>query len=355
MNIPTRMRAVQFARHGRGLEVYEVVDNAPVPVPAADEVLVRVHYGALNRLDDWVRIGWPGIGLPLPHIPGSDFSGEIAAQGESVAGWAKGQRVTANNALWCGHCPACAQGRTNQCDAFGILGESRSGVMSEYVALPARNLIEVPKGYDLRQAAAASLTYLTAWHSLVVKGRLQLGERVLVVGAGGGVNVAAQQIAALCGAEVFVVASTVAKAARALAAGADWAHDRSASADWVGAVKAATQGQGVHMVVDNVGAATMQDSLRSLARGGRVVTVGGTSGYDASFPLGPFFMRHLSIVGSTMGTQADYRKVMQLVFQGRLQPVIDRVVTPRQYAEAMRRMQRNRQYGKIVVDLQNWE
>ncbi len=349
------MRAVQFARHGLGLEAYEVVDDVPVPVPAADEVLVRTRYGALNRLDDWVRIGWPGIGLSLPHIPGSDFSGEIAAQGASVSGWTVGQRVTANNALWCGRCPACAQGRTNQCEAFGILGASRPGVMSEYVAVPARNLIEVPPGYDLRQAAAASLTYLTAWHSLVVKGRLELGERVLVVGAGGGVNVAAQQVAALCGAEVWVVASTAAKAARALAAGADWVHDRSANADWVGAVQAATQGRGVHMVVDNVGEATLQDSLRSLAPGGRVVTVGGTSGPAVSFPLDAFFGRHLSILGSTMGTQADYQAVMPLVFQGRLQPVIDSVVPPRRYAEAVRRMQQNRQYGKIVVALQDWE
>ena len=156
MNIPTRMRAVQFARHGWGLQVYEGVDSAPVPVPAADEVLVWVHDGVLNRLDDGVRIGWPGIGLPLPHISGSDFNGEIAAKGENVSGWAKGQRVTARNALWCGHCPAWAQGRLSQCEAFGILGESRSGVRSEYVALSAASAPAI--GQDCGRLAKPGVT-----------------------------------------------------------------------------------------------------------------------------------------------------------------------------------------------------
>ncbi len=349
------MRALQFARHDPDPDVYEVVNNAPVPVAGADEVIVRVRYGALNRLDDWVRIGWPGIGLALPHIPGSDFSGDVVWVGEDVSGWHLGQAVTANNALWCGCCAACGQGRTNQCKSFGILGESRAGTMCEYVAIPARSLVAVPKGFDLRLAAAASLSYVTAWHSLVVKGQLELGERVLIVGAGGGVNVAAQQIALLRGAEVFVVASSATKAERALANGADWVCDRNEESDWSRAVRVATQGQGVNMVVDNVGAATIRDSLKSLALGGRMVTVGGTSGYEANFPLSSFFMRHLSILGSTMGTQADYREVMNMVFEGRLQPVIDSVVSPRNYSEAIRRMQSNQHYGKIVVDLQDWE
>lgn len=355
MTIPTRMHAVRILNHGQDLDLYEVVDHAPVPKPAPDEVLVRVLYGALNRLDDFVRVGWPGIGLPLPHIPGSDFVGRIVALGEEATGWQEGQVVTGNNALWCGSCQACALGRTNLCESFGILGESRAGVMCEFLALPARNLVAVPEGFDLAKAAAASLTYLTAWHSLVVKGSLEPGETVLVIGAGGGVNVAAQQIADLRGCDVYVVASTKDKADRARADGAHWVFDRSAKEDWASAVKDATQGRGVDMVVDNVGGDTLKDSLRTLALGGRLVTVGGTSGYDATFPLSSFFMRHLSILGSTMGTQADYHEVMQLIFEGRLQPVVDSVVAPCDYGKAIRRMQMNQHYGKIVVNLQDWE
>ena len=221
--------------------------------------------------------------------------------------------------------------------------------------VPARNLIEVPTEYDLRQAAAISLTYLTAWHSLVVKGKLEPEETVLIVGAGGGVNVAAQQIASLRGSEVYVVASTREKAKRSSASGAYWVFDRSAEEDWASAVKEVTHGRGVNMVVDKVGGATLRDSLRSLVPGGKLLTVGGTSGYNASFPLSSFFMRHLSILGSTMGTQADYQAVMRLVFADRLHPVIDSVVTPSDYGKAIRRMQMNQHYGKIVVDLQNWE
>lgn len=326
-----------------------------MPICAPDEVLVRVHYAALNRLDDWVRMGWPGIGLPLPHIPGSDFSGEIHALGSQVTGWTVGQRVTANNALWCGHCVACRQSHTNRCAAFGILGESRTGVMAEYVAVPARNLIAVPPGASMPHAAAAVLAYLTAWHSLVVQGRLRTGENVLVVGAGGGVNVAAQQIALLRGANVYVIASTAEKARRAQAEGAVWALDRSQVPDWTRAVYEATGRAGIDMAVDNVGAATWPASLGTLAAGGRLVTVGGTSGYEAILPVSLIFMRHLSVLGSTMGTQAECRQVMDLVFSGRLRPIIDSIVSPWAYTEAIQRMRANRHYGKIVVDMTAWK
>lgn len=354
MSISARMHAIQIPRHGQDADIYEIVDDAPTPQPAPDEVLIRVRYAALNRLDDWVRIGWPGIGLGLPHIPGSDFSGEIAALGSNVSGWQVGQRVTANNALWCASCDQCATGRTNLCESFGILGESRAGVLSDYVALPARNLIEVPAGYGMREAAAASLTYLTAWHSLISKGGLASEEKLLIVGAGGGVNVAALQIGVLRGAETFVIASSEDKARQARQGGASWVCNRAEEPDWARAVRRAAGG-GVDMVVDNVGAATLEQSLGALDKGGRVVVVGGTAGYAASVPLSSLFMRHLSILGSTMGTQAEYRDVMNLVFQDRLRPVIDRVFWPRDYSAAIRRMQANRHFGKILVDLQDWE
>ncbi len=352
-SVPT-MRAIVFHEHGVELDRYQCLDNMPRPPCAADEVVIQVHYAALNRLDDWVRIGWPGIGLALPHIPGSDFSGIVVECGADANGWQVGQRVTGNNALWCGQCPACHQGKHNLCVHFGILGESCAGVMAEYVALPARNLIAIPDDYDMAQAAAASLTYLTAWHSLIERGKLQPGEKVLVVGAGGGVNVAAQQIAQYRGATVFVIASTAAKARQAEDMGAVWTLDRSACPDWRRAVFQATGRTGIDMVVDNVGAATFSTSLQTLAKGGRLVTVGATAGYEAPIPVNRLFMGHHAILGSTMGTQADYNRVMQLVFSGQLVPVVDSVLPAPQYAEAVGRLQANLPFGKIVMDLRTW-
>ncbi len=348
------MHAIVFYEHGVELDRYHYVADRPRPSYADDEVLIRVHFGALNRLDDWVRIGWPGIGLTLPHVPGSDFSGVIVACGSAVRGWQVGQRVTGNNALWCSRCAACHQGRHNHCVRFGILGESCPGVMAEYLALPARNLIAIPDEYDMAQAAAASLTYLTAWHSLIERGGLQPGEKVLVVGAGGGVNVAAQQIAQHRGATVYVIASTAAKAQQARDMGAVWALDRSVCPDWRREVFQATDRTGIDMVVDNVGAATFGTSVQTLAKGGRLVTVGATSGYEAPIPVNRLFMGHHALIGSTMGTQADYARVMELVFAGQLSPVVDCILPATQYAEAVERLQTNQTFGKIVMDLRTW-
>ena len=298
------MRAIVFDEHSSSLDVYRLAEGLPVPVPGPDEVLVRVIYAGLNRLDDWVRIGWKGLQLDFPHIPCSDFTGEIVTLGVQVQGWHIGQWVTANPLVWCGQCPACLRGDHNRCRHGYLIGEHARGVCAEYAVVPARNLIAVPPGYDLCQAAAASLVYVTAWHSLIVAGKLRAGERVLIVGAGGGVNTAALEIAKLAGATVYVVASNAAKAQRALAIGADWVHDRSLDPDWSTAVYRATNREGVDMVVDNVGQATWISSLRSLSPGGRLVTVGGTSGYQAAVPVNLIFGRHLSVIGSTMGTQS---------------------------------------------------
>lgn len=346
------MRAVVFYEHSPSFDVYQLIDDMPVPPINPDEVLVRVHYAALNRLDNWVRLGWKGLNLTFPHIPCADFSGEIAQIGAAVQGWSVGQRVTANPLLWCGVCPACVRGEQQRCERFGILGEHARGACAEYVAIPARNLVAVPDGYNMQQAAAASLVYLTAWHNLVVAGHLQAGERVLIVGAGGGVNTAALQIAKLAGAEVYVIASTAEKAQLALAQGADWAHDRSADANWSKAVYQATDRAGVHMVVDNVGAATFVSSLRTLCPGGRLVTVGGTAGYEATVPVNLLFGKHLSLIGSTMGSQADYLRVMGLVFGGKLQPIVDKVYPMADFRAAMTRMMENQQFGKLLIRIQ---
>jgi NADPH:quinone reductase-like Zn-dependent oxidoreductase len=208
------MRAIVFYQHG-GPEVLRYCENIPTPQPGPGEVLVRVYYAALNRLDDFVRTGWRGLELAFPHILGADFSGEITGLGEGVHGWAVGQRVVANPTLWCGICPACVAGRHNRCDRFAILGEHLPGAYAEYVVVPARNLAAIPDGYNDELAAAAPLVNVTAWHMLVTVGNVRPGETVLVVGAGGGVNTAALQIAKCAGATVFAIASNAEKAARA--------------------------------------------------------------------------------------------------------------------------------------------
>ena len=343
------MRAIVFDQHSPDLNAYRLASDMPEPLPGPDEVLVRVAYAALNRLDNFVRIGWKGLDLKLPHIPCSDFSGEIVTVGAAVRHWRAGQQVTANPLIWCGECRACQRGEQNRCRTAHLLGEHVAGTCAEYVAVPARTLVEIPAGYDLRTAAAASLVYVTAWHSLIVAGGLQAGERVLIVGAGGGVNTAAIQIAKLAGAQVYVIASSAAKAEKARVLGADWTHDRSADPDWGKAVFQATARAGVDMVVDNVGQATWSASLRALSPGGRLVTVGGTSGYAATVPVNLIFARHLRIIGSTMGAQDDYLRVMDLVFRGILQPAVDSVYPMRAFREAMQQMLADEQFGKILI------
>ena len=344
------MRAIVFYQHG-GPEVLQYREDIPAPLPGSGEVLVAVRYAALNRLDDFVRRGWKGLDLAFPHIPGSDFAGTIAALGAGVTGWAEGQRVVANPTIWCGVCPSCVAGRHNCCDSFAILGEHVPGTYAEFIRVPARNLVAIPNGFPDDLAAAAPLVSVTAWHMLITAGRLRAGETVLVVGAGGGVNSMAIQIAKLAGATVFVVAADAEKAAKARALGADWTVDRSAEPNWGKAVWAATGRRGVDVVVDNVGAATWGSSLRCLAKGGRLLTVGGTSGYDAAVPVNLIFGRHLRIIGTTMGTQADFSAVMAQVWASKLKPIVDRIFPLADYPVALARLLSGAGFGKVLVQV----
>jgi NADPH:quinone reductase-like Zn-dependent oxidoreductase len=345
------MRAVIFREHSPSLDVYEVVDDMPAPEIGPDDVLIKVHYAALNRLDDFVRQGWRGLNLEMPHIPGSDFAGEIAAVGGHVSGWEVGQRVTGNPTLFCGRCRYCLRGDQHLCEQFAIVGEHVRGAYAETMRLPARNLIAVPDGFDLKLAAAGNLVFLTAWRNLIVDGGLKPGETVLVVGAGGGVNIAAIQLAKLAGATVWVIASNAGKTEKALALGADWVHDRSQESNWGKVVWKKSKRQGVDVVVDNVGAATWPSSLRSLSRQGRLLTVGGTSGYKADVPVNLIFGRQLRIIGSSMGSMEDARQAFNLIFSGKVTPVIDSIYTLDDYVKAVKRLQTGEHFGKIVIDV----
>lgn len=323
----------------------------PHPELGPGYALVHLRAAALNHLDLWVRKGWPGLKLELPHISGADGAGEVEALGEGVDNFSIGERVVIDGNIGCGHCPACLAGRDNMCPDWELLGETIHGTLAEYVAVPARNLLKIPDSVDYGTAAAASLVFLTAWHSLITRGRLQAGENVLIIGASGGVNTASIQIAKLAGATVFVVGANKKKLALAESLGADHLIDRSEQENWSKAVYQATDRQGVDVVVDNVGAGTMPSSLRSAAKGGRILTVGNTGGPTFEIDNRFIFGKHLSIIGSTMSSIEDFRTVMDLVFQGKLKAVIDRSYPLEDTAEAQRRLEAGKQLGKIVIDI----
>ncbi len=340
------MKAILFEQHG-GPEVLQYGDF-PTPQPGAGQALVRLKAAALNRLDLWVRNGWPGIKLEYPHIPGADGAGEIAALGEGVTGWSAGERVVINPNLGCGQCPACLAGWDNRCQTWQLLGETRRGTYAEYVVVPAANLVRLPAGFDEHVAAAAALVYLTAWHSLIRRADLRPGESVLVVGASGGVNIASIQIARLAGARVLVVGAGAEKLALAERLGADVLIDRLKDENWSKAVFNATGKRGVDVVVDNVGT-TYGQSFRAAGRGGRILTVGNSGGPKFEIDNRFIFSKHLSIIGSTMGTKADFAAVMDLVFSGKLKPVIDKTFALAEAAAAQARLESGAQLGKITL------
>jgi NADPH:quinone reductase-like Zn-dependent oxidoreductase len=341
------LKAVLFHQHG-GPEVLEV-SQFPVPEPKPGQALVRLRAAALNRLDLWVRRGWPGLRLDLPLIPGADGAGEVAALGVGVEGLEVGQRVVINSNLGCGRCGFCMAGRQNMCREWHLLGETIRGTYAEYVAVPAANLLHLPEGFDEHTAAAAGLVFHTAWHSLITRGRLQAGESVLVVGASGGVNTASIQVAKFAGARVYAVGSSAAKLALAESLGADVLIDRSKDENWARAAFEASGRRGMDVVVDNVGAATMGLSLRAAARGGRILTVGNSSGPNLEIDNRLIFGKHLSIIGSTMGTHADFATVMGLVFDGRLRPALDRRFPLDDARAAQDRLAAGEQMGKITL------
>lgn len=346
------MRAIELIRHGGDDDVYQLNEARQAPAPGDGEVLVRVAFAALNRLDHFVRLGWKGLSLDFPHVPCADFAGTIEAVGPGVEEWQPGQWVTANPLRWCGRCRACLRGFQNRCATVAIPGEHAPGVCAELIVAPALNLVALPAGYDPRKAAAASLVYATAWHSLVSVGGLQTGDRVLVVGAGGGVNTASIQIGRMVGAEVFVIAADAQKARRARELGARWVHSRADDGEeWGRALYAATGRAGVDIAVDNVGAATWGRSLRALAPGGRLLSVGGSSGYEAQVAVNLIFARHLAILGSTMAPHDDYLRVMAQIFAGRLEPIVDAIYPMEHFSQAMARLVQGEAFGKVLIDL----
>jgi len=342
------MKTTLFRQHG-GPEVLEYTDF-PTSEPKPGEVLVRLRVAALNRMDVMVRNGWPGLKLELPHINGADGAGEVATLGEGTTGFEVGDHVVINSNLGCGECDYCLSGWDNMCRNWHLLGETVRGTYAEYIALPARQLYKLPNDFDFHKAAAAALVYQTAWHSLITRGRLQKGETVLVVGAGGGVNTASIDIAKYNGAQVLVVGSGAEKLEKAKALGADVLIDRSKEENWSKAVYLATDKQGVDVVVDNVGA-TFVHSLRTLKKGGRLLTVGNSAGPKFEIDNRYMFAKHLSIIGSTMSNLADFKTVMDLVVKGVLEPAVDKSFPLKDAASAQERLWKGENFGKVTLDI----
>ena len=341
------MNAVFFHEHGGEIQYGYL--TAPIPMP--DEVLIRLEAVSLNRTELITWVGWRGLELEMPHVPGADGAGLVIEVGSQVTQFAAGDRVVINPNIFCGECEFCLAGQENLCTSWRLLGEHAPGTFRELIALPERNLFKMPQEFDAAQAAAAALVYLTAWHSLITRGQLKPGESVLVIGASGGVNTASIQIAKYAGAAVLVVGSNADKLTVAEAAGADVLIDRSQDEAWSRTAYRADGQQGVDVVVDNVGAETMPLSLRAARKGGRILTVGNTSGPKFELDNRFLFGKHLSIIGSTMGSSSEFETVMGLVFEGKLKPVMDRQFLLEDAAMAFEHMRAGNQQGKVTLTI----
>jgi NADPH:quinone reductase-like Zn-dependent oxidoreductase len=342
------VRAVIVKAHG-GPEVLTVGD-APDPEFRSDEALVAIKAAGLNHLDLWVRRGVPGHQFPLPMILGCDGAGVVLDVGALVRNVKPGDRVAIAPGYGCGTCSACAEGHDSLCRFYGIVGETRDGTNAERCAVPARNLLPLPPAVPFTRAAAVPLVYLTAWHMLVDRARIAPGDDVLVLAAGSGVSIASIQIARLFGARILATASTDEKLAKAQSIGASVLINHTRE-DVLQAVRGATGKAGVDIVVDHVGEATIETSLRLLKKGGRVVTCGATSGPKLSGDLRLMFFKSLSILGSTMGSLGELHRVWKLFLSGALDPVIDRVLPLDQVAEAHRALEARAVFGKVILQV----
>jgi len=343
------MRAVRFHAHG-GPEVLKL-EEIPEPRIAQNQVLVRIKACALNHLDLWLRKGLPGVKVPLPHIPGCDIAGEVAAVGELCTRVKVGEAVVISPGRSCGQCARCLEGRDNLCPSYQIIGGyGLDGGYADLIAVPEVNVLPLPKGLDFIRAAAFPLTFLTAWNMLVTLGNVRPGQTVLVMGAGSGVGVAALQIAKLFGATVIAAASTSEKLVKAQDLGADHGinyRDQSIGQE----VKRLTERRGVDIIFEHVGGETWKELIPILVADGTLVTCGATSGPIAETDIRYLFMRQLRIQGAYMGRKADLLTILSLVEAGKLKPVVDQALPLAEAPQAHRLLEDRRQFGKVVLTI----
>jgi len=340
------VKAVTFERFGAP-EVLTYGERA-APLPEAGEALVRVRACGVNHLDLWVRAGLPGLEPEMPHILGNDVVGEIVALGAGVKHLSVGQKTLVNPTLSCGVCPACANGDDHLCRSYDVLGRRRNGGYAELVAVPAANCLPYPDRLSWERAAAVPLVFMTAWHMLVTRARVRPGDDVLVIGAGSGVGSAALQVARLFGARVIATAGTAEKLDLALTIGA---HDgiNHSSEDVAARARALTGKKGVDVVVEHVGGRMFEAAVAALARDGRLVTCGATTGGKVTLDVNLLFGRHLALLGSWMGRRSDLNDALRHVASGELEPVLDSVLPLADARRAHERLEARQVFGKLVL------
>ena len=340
------MKAIFFEQHGE-IDVLKYADLDD-PQAKAGEVLVKVHAVALNHLDIWIRRGWKGLKLNMPHISGSDIAGEIvSAQVNSP--WTAGTKVIINPGVNIGEDEWTRRGEDSVSPGYKLIGEHIRGGMAEYVTVPAECVFKMPDDISYEEAAAPLLTGVTCWRMLFKRTQLKPGESVLLVGAGGGVNTLAIPFCKAAGAIVYVLAGGKDKAKMASDLGAHHVIDYKEHDNWSLEVHKLTRSRGVDVVVDNVGKATYPKSLHAVARGGRIVTVGNTSGFDVSFDNRLLFSKQVSLIGSTMGSRQDFIDAQQFMRQHNIKPVIDRVEKLKDGIKMLKVLEDGKQFGKIVL------
>lgn len=341
------MQALGFYEHG-DINKMQLL-SLPKPVPQEKEVLVRLHASAFNHLDIWVRKGWPGIDLKIPHISGSDGAGVVEALGPGANQYKLGDRVAIDPGINTIDDEFTARGEHSVSPGFLILGEHLPGTHADYVVVPERNLLKIPDHISFEQAAAAGLVGTTAWRMLIHRANIKPAESVLIMGAGGGVNSIAIQIAKLAGCKVYTTTSSEEKMAQAKALGADEVVNYKESSDWPKQLYRLSNKQGFDVIVDNIGQATFNESIRLVKRGGGIVIVGNTTGAMTEIDLRYLFTKQISLIGSTMGNHYDYCQVMKLVFAGKLSAPIYTTMPLSDGIAAMKMLEHGEQFGKIVL------
>ncbi len=342
------MKAVRFHEHG-GTDRLRYED-VPDPVPGTGEIVVRVKACALNYLDIWERKGLPGVTIPLPHISGSDVAGIVESVGPGVTYVKTGDKTLVNPGVSCMHCEQCYLGHDNHCRSYSALGYFTDGGYAELVKVPAVNVLPYPEDLSFVEASAIPLVFTTAWHMLVTRCGLRTGEDVLILGAGSGVGSAAIQIAKLFHARVITTVGSEAKLEKARALGADHVliHSKQKVRE---EVRKITEKRGVDIVFEHVGAATWDDSVNCLARHGRLVTCGATTGYDVRLDLRHLFAKELTVMGSYMGSKHELLHVLKLVRAGHLRPVVSGVLPLAEAAHAQDTVEHRDHFGKIVLEV----
>lgn len=343
------MRAVRFDAHGDSPDVLKLVE-LPDPKPGLGEVLVDLRAAGLNHLDIWVRNGLPGVKLPLPHIPGSDGAGVVAAVGAGVANVKPGDRVILSPGMGCGACEKCTGNWDSLCDQYHLLGLQIDGTYCQKIVVAARRVIRVSERLSFEEWAASPLVFLTAWHMLHTHGGLKSTDRVLVHAAGSGIGQAAVQLARLAGAEVITTVGSDEKAAKARALGAATVINYR-KGGFAQGVLDATGGKGVDLLFEHIGPETWTENLKCLAKGGRMVTCGATSGPKIEMDLRFLYMRQFTIKGAYMGSHAELLEVVRLLEAGRVKPVIDSVFPLDRVRDAQAHMESRSNFGKIVLKI----